>query len=67
MKRFLFVAISALSISGCASTSERQAATQPSFDYDYDTISAVEHQARLLGVRVIWVNAPRKVAGSAGT
>ena len=51
-------------ITGCAS----QASTAPgdAFAVDERKMGAIEHQATQLGLRVMWVNPPRKPAAASG-
>lgn len=56
-----FVIVAALAVGACASAP----APEPSvgaYDSELDLarMATIEQQARLMGVRVIWVNAPRK-------
>ena len=59
----VFVIVAALAVGACASAPapEPTVATYDS-DLDLAKMATIEQQARLMGVRVIWVNAPRKAA-----
>jgi hypothetical protein len=65
MKQFLVLAVAMLATGGCASRSTPQLDSES--DLDHARISAIEQQARLIGVRVIWVHAPRKVVALSGS
>lgn len=54
--------VAVLGLGGCASTSTPpQGASRTETQVDYAMTQAVDRQARLNGVLVIWVNRPEKV------
>jgi len=60
MRPAIYVAITL--VAGCAS----QAAPSDAFALDERKMGAIEHQATQLGLRVMWVNPPRKPAAAPG-
>ena len=58
----LAVLATALALSGCASTEERatSAAFEPDDGIDQTRVGVINHIARHRGIKVIWVNLPKK-------
>ena len=64
MRPAISVAV-ALIAAGCASQANR--ASGDAFAVDERKMGAIEHQATQLGLRVMWVNPPRKPAATPGS
>ncbi len=58
--------LAAFGLTGCASLAPPQTS---GLDREIDSVrmAAVEHAARLSGVQVLWINAPRKTALPSGS
>lgn len=48
-------------IAGCSAV-PTQPVVEPVYELDLDRMAMIEHVAEKRGVRVIWVNAPRRLA-----
>lgn len=59
------VSVSIAVIAGCASPPN--SASGEAFAVDERKMGAIEHQATQLGLRVMWVNPPRKPAPASGS
>ena len=65
MKLPLLLAIAALGFCGCASTPKSEPATSYD-DVDHARMAIIEEQAARSGVRVFWMNPPRKPSSPSG-
>jgi hypothetical protein len=63
MRTAIFVSIAL--IAGCAT--QPDTASGDAFAVDERKMGAIEHQATQLGLRVMWVNPPRKPAPASGS
>ena len=63
MRPAIYVALAL--IAGCAS--QANTASSDAFAVDERKMGAIEHQATQLGLRVMWVNPPRKPAAALGS
>lgn len=66
MKLPLLLAIAALGFAGCASAPRSELATADDDGVDYARMTAIEQQALRSGVRVFWMNPPRKPSTPSG-
>ena len=59
-RKLMIFAASSLLLAGCASTGTSSVATSQSIVVDGDYVAAVEKKAKPAGVRVVWVNPPKR-------
>jgi type IV pilus biogenesis protein CpaD/CtpE len=66
MRLPLLLAIAALGFAGCASAPKSELATTDDNGVDRARMAVIEQQALRSGVRVFWVNPPRKPSTPSG-